>query len=499
MSRLCEGQAAVRTRTCSRVQNPTLCLIPAAIKTDLGLSTIDVANSNLASLGGTALVRVFSGYFVDRFGPRKVMAALLVIGAIPTALMPTVSNIGGLETVRFFISILGGTFVPCQAWTTTFFDKNIVGTANAFAGGWGNLGGGVTPAVMIGLYDRLRKAGLTPHLAWRICFVVVPVPMLFVIAAAILMFGKDHPAGKWSQRHQMAGTAYEVAAGREVHLDHAEIREQERMRERQGGEGGQGATEASSNEKMLTSAAPAKTSDFADLAPGRKLDEVDTAVSEPLTLTTAAKVLTDLRVLMVAVSYLLSFGLETALDAALPQLLYALFASPSFSVEDAAYAASLYGLLNLFFRPAGGVLADYLYRTFRPRGLGLRAKVVLMLSTNIMQGLFMVGMGLYINAASPQPKLGVVMGFMVLLAATGFVANAAAYSVYGHLRPKNVGFVAGLVGGGGNVGGLIYTGIFKLHPGVKAAKTLGTKFWISGIFNCAAMAVFAWVPLGDAA
>lgn len=77
------------------------------------------------------------------------MASLLVLGAIPSALVPTVSNIGGLETVRFFISILGGTFVPTQAWTTTFFDKTIVGTANAFSGGWGNLGGGVTPAVMM--------------------------------------------------------------------------------------------------------------------------------------------------------------------------------------------------------------------------------------------------------------------------------------------------------------------------------------------------------------
>lgn len=109
----------------------------------------EITNSNLASLGGTALVRLVAGACVDRWGPRKVMAALLCLGAIPSALVPTVKNIGGLETVRFFISILGGTFVMTQAWTTTFFDKTIVGTANAFSGGWGNLGGGVTPAVMM--------------------------------------------------------------------------------------------------------------------------------------------------------------------------------------------------------------------------------------------------------------------------------------------------------------------------------------------------------------
>jgi NNP family nitrate/nitrite transporter-like MFS transporter len=68
------------------------------------------------------------------------MAALLVLGSIPSGLAGTISSAGGLYTIRFFIGILGATFVPCQAWTTAFFDKNIVGTANAFAGGWGNLG-----------------------------------------------------------------------------------------------------------------------------------------------------------------------------------------------------------------------------------------------------------------------------------------------------------------------------------------------------------------------
>lgn len=62
------------------------------------------------------------------------MAGILIVGAIPSGLAGTVTTVNGFYTVRFFIGILGGTFVPCQAWTTAFFDKNIVGTANAFAG-----------------------------------------------------------------------------------------------------------------------------------------------------------------------------------------------------------------------------------------------------------------------------------------------------------------------------------------------------------------------------
>ncbi|CAO1635544.1 unnamed protein product [Parajaminaea phylloscopi] len=468
-------------------------LMTEAIKGDLKLTANQVADTNLASLGGAAIVRVFSGYFVDRFGPRKVMVALLLVGAVPTALMPVVNNLGSLKTIRFLISILGGTFVPCQAWTTTFFDKNIVGTANAFAGGWGNMGGGVTPAVMIGLYQRLRKAKLTPHLAWRICFVVVPVPLIIVTVAAILIFGRDHPAGKWSQRHQLAGTALEVAAGREVHLDASEIRDQERMRQ-----ASSGMERGTANEKIMTSAAPAKVSDFREQQPGTTPDAIDTAVSEPLTPRTALAVAMDLRVWMVVVSYFLSFGLETAMDAALPQLLYGLFASTHFSAEDAAFAASTYGLLNLIFRPLGGVFADILYKRYRPRGLGVRAKVTLTVLTNILQGLFLIGLGLYVNH-SRTPQLATVLGFIVLIAAFGFTANAGAYAVYGHLRPKNIGIVAGLVGSGGSIGGLAYTLIFKYQPGSKPAQTLGTKFIIAGIVNCVGIALFGWVPLGDAA
>ena len=67
---------------------------------------------------------------IPGYGPRKVMAWLLILGAIPSALAGTAHTAIGLYFVRFFIGILGGTFVACQAWTTAFFDTNVVGTGN---------------------------------------------------------------------------------------------------------------------------------------------------------------------------------------------------------------------------------------------------------------------------------------------------------------------------------------------------------------------------------
>jgi MFS transporter, NNP family, nitrate/nitrite transporter len=177
-------------------------LVPEAIRTDLKLTQKQIGNSNIVSLCATLLVRIIVGPLVDRFGPRKVMAGLLILGAIPSGLAGTISTPGGLYTVRFFIGILGGTFVPCQSWTTTFYDTNIVGRANALVGGWGNSGGGFTFIIMVGLYNQLISDGLTPHKAWRAAFAIVPVPILLFVAMLILVFGTDHPNGKWSDRHK---------------------------------------------------------------------------------------------------------------------------------------------------------------------------------------------------------------------------------------------------------------------------------------------------------
>lgn len=112
-------------------------LLPDAIKPDLNLTTAEVANSNVLALSATIIIRVFVGPLIDRYGPRKVMAGLLFLGAIPSGLAGTAHNASSLYALRFFIGILGATFVPCQAWTSAFFDKHCVGAANALVGGWG--------------------------------------------------------------------------------------------------------------------------------------------------------------------------------------------------------------------------------------------------------------------------------------------------------------------------------------------------------------------------
>ena len=133
-------------------------LIHGVVEKDLQLNQTQIANSNIIALLATLLVRLIVGPLCDRYGPRLVMVGCLLAGAIPTALTPLIKNATGLIIIRFFVGILGGTFVPCQVWTSQFFDRTIVGRVNALAAGWGNAGGGVTfylmPAVVSSLIDN---------------------------------------------------------------------------------------------------------------------------------------------------------------------------------------------------------------------------------------------------------------------------------------------------------------------------------------------------------
>jgi MFS transporter, NNP family, nitrate/nitrite transporter len=93
-------------------------------------------------------MRFILGPLSDKYGARILMTGVLCTAAIPTAMTGLVNSAAGLAVLRLFIGIAGGSFVMCQYWTSRMFAKEIVGTANAIAGGWGNLGGGVTQVVM---------------------------------------------------------------------------------------------------------------------------------------------------------------------------------------------------------------------------------------------------------------------------------------------------------------------------------------------------------------
>ena len=79
------------------------------------------------------------------------------------------------------------------------FAPNIVGTANAVAGGWGNLGGGVTQLVMPLIAAAFVALGYTDKAnSWRYAM-IVPGVILLIMAFVYYRYTKDTPQGNYDE------------------------------------------------------------------------------------------------------------------------------------------------------------------------------------------------------------------------------------------------------------------------------------------------------------
>ena len=392
-------------------------LLTITIKKDIGLSQADISNSNILGLTGTLLVRVGAGSACDRFGARWTFAAILLVGAIPTALAGTIQSASGLIALRFFLGILGGSFVPCQAWTIGFFDKNIVGTANALTAGLGNAGSGVTYFVMPAIFDSLvHHYNLSAHVAWRVTF-VVPFALITLTAITMIITCPDTPTGSWSSRNRdlqrqldMRDTYFPTIADQTNHapsIDSANI----------------------SNDTVKLNSSRVQADTY-----GVQTHEDDLLaaaswelVEKPTYHGTAAAVF-SLPTMTLVVAYFTTFGAELAVNSVLGAYYNKNFAF--LGQTGSGKWAAMFGLLNAVFRPAGGAISDLLYRLTG----SLWAKKLWMISLGTMTGVFLIIIGL-LNPNSLSVMVGLTVGFAFFLEA----ANGACFSLLPHVHPSCIG------------------------------------------------------------
>ncbi|MEM7128892.1 MAG: MFS transporter [Chloroflexota bacterium] len=163
----------------------------------IGLTPAQVGNSVIAAVSLTIIARLLIGPMCTRFGSRKVYTGLLILGSLPVMLIGLSQTPTQFIIARVLIGVIGASFVITQYHTSVMFAPNIVGTANATTAGWGNLGGGVTQAVM----PLILAAVLTfvpAAIGWRVAMVVPGLAML-VTAAAYWFLTQDAPDGNYTE------------------------------------------------------------------------------------------------------------------------------------------------------------------------------------------------------------------------------------------------------------------------------------------------------------
>ena len=168
------------------------------VREQLHLSKDQIGNIIIASVSATILARLIIGKLCDTLGPRLSYTILLVLGAIPVMSIGLSNSYESFLLFRFVIGIIGASFVITQFHTSVMFAPNIVGTANAVAGGWGNLGGGVTNLVMPLIAAGFAGLGfISAADSWRYAM-IVPGVILMIMAVIYYKYTKDTPAGNYS-------------------------------------------------------------------------------------------------------------------------------------------------------------------------------------------------------------------------------------------------------------------------------------------------------------
>jgi NNP family nitrate/nitrite transporter-like MFS transporter len=164
------------------------------IRSELSLTKAQIGNIVIASVAVTVLARLFVGWLCDRYGPRRIYAGLLILGSLPVMGIGLAHDYTTFLAFRLAIGAVGASFVITQYHTCAMFAPNVVGTANATAAGWGNLGGGVTQVAMPLVFAGLMQLGLTQGSAWRVAMIFPGVLMLGA-AVAYLTLTQDGPEG----------------------------------------------------------------------------------------------------------------------------------------------------------------------------------------------------------------------------------------------------------------------------------------------------------------
>jgi MFS transporter, NNP family, nitrate/nitrite transporter len=367
------------------------------IRDELHLTKAQTGNSIIASVALAVFGRVLMGWLCDRIGPRKTYSALLILGSLPVMLIGLSHDYATFLAFRLAIGIVGASFVVTQYHTSVMFAPNVVGTANAAAAGWGNLGGGVTQMTMPLLFTAFVSLGTGAWWGWRLAMFVPGVAM-FLCGIAYYFLTQDTPDGNFSDVTRHGAQIPRLTAG-------------------------------ASQAKACATILPNPTA--------RNVRPERSRMSEAFR---------DPRVWALFFIYACCFGMELTIDN-----VAALYFADYFHLALAAagFVAASFGMMNIFARALGGIVSDRCNRIW-----GLRGRVALL-------GCTLCAEGLALMLFSRMRWLPLAIASMMLAGLFVKMSNGATYSIVPFVNKRALGAVAGIVGAGGNVGAVLAGFLFK--------------------------------------
>ncbi len=395
------------------------------IREALELSDQQVKVLLILNVAMTIPARIVVGMLVDRFGPRILFSAILILGGAVSILFAAAQDYEQLALLRFFSGFVGAGFVVGIRMISEWFPARQTGIAQGIYGGWGNFGS--AGAAMLLPFVAATIGGDD---GWR--YAIVGTGLLS-IAYGIFYYrrARNTPKGSTYFKPKKMG-AMEVTSGGDLILY---MLMNIPMFLALGV-----LTWKLSPAKMGLLSNPASYAIYLTLIVVYliqiwKIWQLNSHVlKHPVPELQRYKFK---QVAILDLAYMVTFGAELAVVSML-----ALFYVDMFGLDKvwAGVLAGIYPVINLVARPAGGMFSDKIGRR--------RTLIIVFIGIALSF--------LLLSRIDSSWPLWLVVGATILGGIFSKAGSGAVYAMVPLIQRRMTGQIAGMAGAYGNVGGVIF-------------------------------------------
>jgi MFS transporter, NNP family, nitrate/nitrite transporter len=163
--------------------------LAAFIKTEFALTEPQWKTLLMLNVAITIPSRILIGIMVDKFGPRVMYAALLIISGLICIAFAWAQDFNQLAIARFLLGFVGAGFVVGIRLVSEWFPARNVGLAEGVYGGWGNFGSAAAASLL-----PLLASAFAPALGWRIALTLAGV-LSILYAFVFYHYVRNTPKG----------------------------------------------------------------------------------------------------------------------------------------------------------------------------------------------------------------------------------------------------------------------------------------------------------------